>query len=36
MVRPKLSFDKKEDKATAVEDFIRQNVSSISFVGMMR
>lgn len=33
MVRPKLSFNKKEDKATAVADFIKQNVSSISFVG---
>lgn len=36
MVRPKLSFDKKEDKVTAIADFIRQNVSSISFVGMMK
>ena len=36
MVRPKLSFDKKEDRATAIADFIRENVSSIEFVGEMR
>lgn len=36
MVRPKLSFDKKEDRATAIADFIRENVSSIKFVSEMR
>lgn len=36
MVRPKLSFDRKEDRVTAIADFIRENVSSIEFVGEMR
>lgn len=36
MVRPKLSFDRKEDRVTAIADFIRNNVSSIEFVSEMR
>ena len=36
MVRPKLSFDKEEDRIEAVRSFIRRNVASIDFIGVMR